>query len=379
MRMEILVGLAANALLVACSEPLASADDGETTKHELIQTAVSETFAGEVTDKTPGCVVGVTQDGEFIFAEGYGLANMEYGMPITPDSVFRMGSVSKQFTAAAIALLEARGQIDPSADVHTYLPELMDYAHTVTVEQMVHHMSGMGDYNDSFEVRPGVPFRFGNEDYWTIEEFYDAVTQQPLDLEPGQTWQYSNLAYFLLSQIVERVTGQSLAEYAKTEFFDPLGMQNTLFNDNVNQVIANRASGYLALEDGGFETFDTNLDWVGDGGIYTSLNDMRIWDNALTENALPDGIAEVMLKPHPDAPVPGDTEGITYGYGLFLGPRDGVTFQGHTGGWVAFTTTHMRAPDLGLSVFAMCNGTKVLGPDVGDAVFMALVRGSETE
>ena len=369
----LMAGLIACALLAGCTEHVSAESNEASTESDAIEAAIQAVFGGKVTNQTPGCALGATRNGDFIFARGYGLANMEYDMPITPDSVFRMGSVSKQFTAAAIALLDARGELDLGADIHTYLPELMEYGHDVTIEQMVHHMSGMGDYDHAFEVTPGKVFRFGNEDYWTIEEFYEAVAAHPLDLEPGTEWQYSNLAYFLLSQLVERVSGQTLADFAKTEFFTPLGMDDTLFNDNVNQIIESRASGYLALEEGGFETFDTNLDWVGDGGLYTTLNDMRIWDNALTENALPEGIAEVMLEPYPGAPVPGDGENMTYGYGMFLGQQYGVNIQGHTGGWVAFSTTHMRAPDLGVSVFAMCNGTQMSGPEVGGAVFKMLV------
>tara|TARA_X000000950_G_scaffold155762_1_gene190929 strand:+ start:35476 stop:36606 length:1131 start_codon:yes stop_codon:yes gene_type:complete len=368
-----LSALVAGVCLASCSNAATGQAADNAPDTAAFEAALDNVFAGKVSDDTPGCVAGATRGGEFVFAQGYGLANMEYSMPITPDSVFRMGSVSKQFTAAAVALLDARGQIDLSADIHTYLPELMDYGHEVTIEQMVHHMSGMGDYDDRFEVRAGEAFRFGNEDYWTIEEFYAAVAQHPLDHEPGTQWRYSNLAYFLLSQLVERVSGQTLAEYAQAEFFTPLGMDDTLFNDDVNQIILNRASGYLAVEEGGFETFDTNLDWVGDGGVYTTLNDMRLWDNALTQNALPEGIAEVMLAPYPGAPISEDNPGATYAYGMFVGERYGTTFQMHSGGWVAFSTMHMRLPERGLSVFAMCNGTHVSGPEVAEAVLGVLV------
>ncbi|WP_203294743.1 serine hydrolase domain-containing protein [Maricaulis parjimensis] len=370
---SIFLGVSALALtcLAGCGEtPSSSTPAGS--EASRLDAAARAAMGEAVTATTPGCVVGATRAGEFVFAQGYGLANLEHAVPITPDTVFRMGSVSKQFTAAAIALLASRGALDLDAEIHTILPELTAYDHPVTIRQMVHHMSGMGDYDGDFEVRPGEPFRFGNEDYWTIEQFYAAVAQQALSHEPGTQWQYSNLAYFLLSQVVERVSGQSLADYAQAELFTPLGMDDTLFNDDVNQVIPNRASGYRALEDGGFETFDTNLDWVGDGGLYTTLNDMRQWDNALTANALPDGIAQTMLAPAPHAPA-GEREGwegpITYGYGMFLGQRYGQTYQGHSGGWVGFTTAHMRAPDSGLTVMAMCNGTAMYGPTVASAVF----------
>ena len=146
----------------------------------------------------PGCAIGVIQDGAYLHARGYGSANLEHGIPIDHDSVFRIGSVSKQFTATAVAVLADRGDLNLDSDVHEYLPDLMEYGAEVTVRQMIHHLSGMGDYEmtEVYEVSPGKAFRFGNEDYWTIEEFYQRVRKQPLALAPMQRFEYSNIAYF---------------------------------------------------------------------------------------------------------------------------------------------------------------------------------------
>ena len=139
----------------------------------------------------PGCAVGIVRNGAYVHAKGYGSANLEHGIPIGRDSVFRIGSVSKQFTAAAIAILAIRGDLDLDADVHDYLPDLREYDASVTIRQMVHHISGMGEYEGEtvYEVRDGKPFRFGNEDYWTIEEFYQQVIKQPLALTPGERFE----------------------------------------------------------------------------------------------------------------------------------------------------------------------------------------------
>lgn len=327
----------------------------------------------DIEGERPGCAAGVIAGGKYIHAKGYGMANLEYDEPITPDSVFRMGSISKQFTAAAVALLAARGQVDLDADVHAYLPELRDYGAPVTIRQMIHHLSGMGDYEtevNKFEVRPGQPFRWGNEDYWTIEEFYAEVAKQPLLHPPGEQWEYSNLAYFLLSQVVERASGKPLSQFAEEEIFSPLGMEASFFNDNVNQVVKNRVSGYLALEEGGYETFDTNLDFVGDGGVYTTLNDFLKWDQALANETLPEGIATVMKASYPPAAIEeeGRLAGSTYGYGLIIGDYEGEPVYTHSGGWVGFTTFYARFPERDRAVVVFCNGTDAIGPQKGWAL-----------
>ncbi len=314
---------------------------------------------------TPGCAVGVVHDGEFVHAKGYGQANLEHGVPIDRYSVFRVASISKQFTALAIAILAERGELDLDADVHAYLPELEDYGSPVTIRQMVHHVSGMGGYNDDFEIADGKSFRFGNEDYWTIEEFYAEVAKQPLVAEPGEKFQYSNLAYFLLSQVVERVSGQSLRDFAQAEIFDPLDMGATFFNDNVLGIVPGRADGYRPLEDGRFEIMMTNLNWVGDGGVYTSLDDFIKWDRALSSGNIPggEGVLELMTTPDPltfDASSDeSEDKRIGYGFGLFVGAVEGRKRIYHGGAWVGFRASYVQFPDDNVSILRLCNRSDV--------------------
>ncbi|MCK5747055.1 MAG: beta-lactamase family protein, partial [Oricola sp.] len=365
MKYAIMPALGALALAACNGAP------GETAAPASALSKDVDALFAEFEGERPGCAAGVIEGGKYIHAKGYGMANLEYDEPITPDSVFRMGSISKQFTAAAIAILVARGDVQLDADVHAYLPELRDYGAPVTIRQMIHHLSGMGDYEtdvNKFEVRPGQPFRWGNEDYWTIEEFYAEVAKQPLLHLPGEQFEYSNLAYFLLSQVVERASGKTLSAFAEAEIFAPLGMEESFFNDNVNQVVKKRVSGYLALEEGGYETFDTNLDIVGDGGVYTTLNDFLKWDQALANDALPESIAPAMKAPYPPAELDGwepFSPGATYGYGLAIGDYEGEPVYSHTGGWVGFTTYYARFPNRDRSVVVFCNGTDAIGPVKG--------------
>lgn len=328
----------------------------------------------DIGDDEPGCAVGVIHKGEFIHKNGHGLANMEHGIPITSQTVFRTGSVGKQFTAMAIAILAERGDLDLDADVHTYLPDLMDYGHTVTARQMVHHFAGMGDYDhEAFRKADGSIFRFGNEDFATNDEFYKMVANADLLHEPGTKWLYSNLGYFLLAHIVESVSGKTLREFAAEEIFGQLGMQDTRFNDNVNQIVVNRADGYRQMEDGSWEIYMTNMNWVGDGGVYTNIDDFIKWDRNFYDNKL--GSGEPSLIEFIETPLPGmfeETEDgqrpASYAFGLELEERFGESAVHHGGSWVAFTALYDRFPEIDMSVVVLCNSLQSSAYELGDKV-----------
>lgn len=325
-------------------------------------------FADYDAPDVPGCAIGVIQNGAYIHAKGYGSANLEHGIPISGNSVFRIGSVSKQFTATAVAILADRGVLSLDADIHQYLPDLKEYNAKVTIRQMIHHLSGMGDYEmtGAYEIAPGKAFRFGNEDYWTIDEFYQRARNQPLATAPMQRFEYSNIAYFLLSQVVERVSGITLREFANKELFGPLNMTATFFNDNVNGVVPHRADGYTPTNTGSFEILMTNLDWVGDGGVYTTLNDFIKWDQALKTGNIPGGMAlrDLLLEPHPLTKKTMTSylldEGAGYGFGIEVGQFRGIPAHVHTGSWVGFRALYARFPENDISAIAFCNRDDLL-------------------
>lgn len=341
---------------------------------ETLSREIDAVFAGIDANTEPGCAAGVIHRGDYIHKAGYGLANLEYRQPITSASVFRTGSVSKQFTAMAIAILAERDELDLDADVHEYLPDLIDYGHEVTVRQMVHHIAGMGDYDHEALLNPdGSEFRFGNEDYSTIEEFYAKVARAGLVHEPGSRYQYSNLGYFLLAHVVERVSGKTLAQFADEEIFTPLGMHASLFNDDVNQVIPKRAYGYRLTDDNRWEVFMTNLDYVGDGGVFTSLDDFIAWDRNFYANRLGKGgreLIDTVQTPHPDT-IEMTDEGprnVNYAFGMGVREVDGQTVISHSGGWVAFSSNYQRYPELELSVVVLCNSTEAFAPPLAAEV-----------
>lgn len=326
--------------------------------------AVDDAFAGLASEGGPGCAVGVAEGADLVHAAGYGMANLEYDIPLDADSVFRVGSVSKQFTAAAVALAAEEGLIDLDAGIGAYLPELHESVQGATVRQVVGHVGGLPDYeskelNAVLRDAMGNPFEFGAEDHLTTEEFYQvtqAVQQQYL---PGTRYQYSNIGYFWLGQIVERVTGERLREYAERRIFEPAGMTVTLFNDDTSRVIPHRASGYRETEDG-WHIFETNLDWVGEGGIYTSVNDFAHWNEQYRDPTVgddPDALRALLETPASNVALERDDGGSAgYAFGLVVGEDgEGRRFIQHSGGWVAFRAFFKRFPEEDFAYWIMCN------------------------
>ncbi|MFK7831360.1 MAG: serine hydrolase domain-containing protein [Congregibacter sp.] len=343
---------------------------------------LNKVFESVIDADGPGCNVGVLSNGEWAHKQGYGLANLELGVPLDGTQLHRMGSVSKQFTAAAVLLLADEGKIDLSADIHRYLPDLPDYAAPVTINAMLGHVAGMGDYDlisgsyegpiadNAIDLKSvaGGPFRMGNEDYLTIEEFYDVVAQVPLAQPPEQAFLYSNLAYFLLSMLVEEVSGESLREYAQRRMFEPLGMRSTFFSDDPFEIVKNRAYGYKTLESGARVNDMTNLFWVGDGGLHTSLDDMRRWDRQFYEPVLgrnPSVFLEHMNTANSSLSARGDR----YANGQFVSTYQGQQIFSHSGGWLGTLTYYGRIPELSTSLMMMCNDATI---DLGALIEAAL-------
>lgn len=345
--------------------------------------AIDEIFSSVDNTNTPGCAVGVIKDGAFVHKAAFGMANLELGVALTPDSVFRIASVSKQFTATAVLLLADDGLIDLDEDIRTYLPDLVDYGTAVSVRSMLGHVSGIPDYEialvtgedlekgtKEYNLRSvaGGPYRMGNEDYLSIREFYDVVKKIPLGHAPMTKFDYSNTNYFLFSMLVEEVTGESLREYAKRRIFAPLGMNHTLFHDDMVEIIKNRASGYKRNENGEFVNDMTNLYTVGDGGLHTSINDFFKWDQNFYKPKLGND-PEVFLKllNTPNSRFADD--GALYGNGQNIRSSDGHTVYSHSGSWLGFSTYYIRHPDQNLSVVTFCNDADLAPSDYSREVF----------
>lgn len=294
----------------------------------------------------PGCSLGVYRDGKVLYARGYGMANLEHGIANTPDTVFRIASTSKQFTAAAVALLAEEGALSLDADLHEIFPELPDYGTPPTVRQLVHHTSGVRDYLTLAEVADW------GEDYTTEEALRLILAQRELNFPPGERFLYSNSGYFLLSQVVERVTGQTLREWAAEHLFGPLGMSSTHFHDDHTHIVRHRADGYSPSA-GGYRIDRTVLDMVGDGGVFTTVEDLARWDRNFVDNRLGGGPELLRSLETPGRLTNGDA--TDYAFGLSVGEHRGARMISHGGAFVGFRATTNRFPDQHLSVAVLCN------------------------
>ncbi len=333
----------------------------------LLEKEMDKIAQVNISAEGPGCSVGIIQDNKYIFKKSYGLANIEHQVPLSSTSVFRMASVSKQFTALAVLLLADDGVINLNDDIRTYLPDLHDYGVKVTINSMLGHFSGMADYDTLNKLLPkpllsaaGGPFRIGDEDYLNNQEYYQVIKSLPLVNEPNQKQGYSNFAYYLLSVLVEKASGLSLREFSDKRIFKPLGMRNTFFADDMREIILNRAEGYRTFNETnikGLKRYMTNLYSVGDGGLHTTIDDMLIWDNHFYFPKLgknPKKLMEQMNTangPYPDV----DEAKWYYANGQYT---DGRYFF-HNGGWMGTSTSYIRRPDTNTSVVTMCNSSSL--------------------
>lgn len=301
---------------------------------------------------SPGCACAVMRDGEVVYSRGFGMANLEFDIPLTPQSVFYVGSVAKQFTAASIALLALRGQLSLDDDIRTYVPEMADFGDTITIRHLIHHTSGIRDYGG-----------LGRLSGWTQRDYSNNARtlallsrQRTLNFRPGEEHLYTNSGYTLLAEIVKRVSGQSLREFAEENIFGPLGMVNTHFGDDYRTIVKNRVQSYGQSAQGGLRRFLRNTDRVGQGGLLSTVEDLLRWNRNFDDMTVggPDFIDLILTRGTLND---GDT--IDYAFGLVHEAYKGVKTVRHDGGWRGFSATLERFPEQRFSVAVLCNSETI--------------------
>jgi len=296
---------------------------------------------------SPGCALGVYRDGQLIYARGYGMANLELEAKITPQSIFDIGSTSKQFTAFSIMLLAKNGKLSLDDDIRKYIPEIPGYGKTVTIRNMLHHTSGIRDYCELLAYSG-----FHEEDLTTENDALQVLSRQKaLNFQPGNEFVYSNSGYFLLSVIVKRVSGQPLRDFARENIFKPLGMNHTQYNDRHTRIIPNRAAGYSPEPDG-FGISMSDWEQVGDGAVLTSVEDLLLWDRNFYDYKVggPEVIAWMLTTGKLN-----NNEPLNYASGLFIGEYRGLKTVSHGGAWAGYRAELLRFPDQKFSVACLCN------------------------
>ena len=303
------------------------------------------------TSTTPGCAVSVMRNGKIEYAQGYGMADLEHGVRITPATPFYMASVSKQFTAAAINLLVLDGKVSLDDDARTYVPELPSFGRTITIRHLLHHTSGLRDYLTLFSMRGLTDFPITNQD------FLETIgRQRALNFLPGDQYSYSNSGYVLLSIIVERVSGKSLRAFSDERIFKPLEMSSTQFRDRHTQLIPNRALAYARDKQGAYTLSVPYFDVIGDGGLFSTASDIAHWE----KNFLDPGIAGPRWLALED--VRGrlnDGSPLAYGAGLAFVEYRGDSVVDHGGALGGYNIDLLRFPKRRFSVAVLCNDNSV--------------------
>jgi len=310
---------------------------------------VDQFFAGYDKAGSPGCSVGVIRDGKFAYRKSYGAASLELGVPLTPQSVFYMASVSKQFTAASVVLAAEQGHLSLDDDVRKYIPELPDYGRPITLRQMLHHTSGLRDFLSLVYLSGRNISDLSSPD--AILKLIER--QKGLNNVPGDEFVYSNSNYFLLGLVIQRATKKPLAEFAAQNVFQPLGMTQTLYYDDNTLVVPGRVAAYDPAKDGKFAVdWSTTYDIVGGGGMMSTVDDLLLWDNNFYANKLGKG---GLVKELQTRGVLNNGKQINYAMGLWMGTYRGQPVAEHSGGTFGYRTELLRFPEQHFSVVTLCN------------------------
>jgi CubicO group peptidase (beta-lactamase class C family) len=308
-----------------------------------LESRVEEYIAARVKrDHFSGSIL-IAREGKVLFSRGYGLANHELDVPNTPQTKYRLGSITKQFTAMAILILQQQGKLKVHDKIKKYLPDAPKAWDEITIEHLLTHTSGIYNYTESLEFLKTLPVRV------TLTELIAKFKDKPLNFKPGEKFSYSNSGYIVLGQIIETASGQNYPSFLKLVIFDPLAMNETGY-DNATSILKHRASGYVRR----LGIVLTNCDYVdmsiphAAGALYSTTLDLLKWDQALyTEKLVPRKSLDAMFTPHKG------NDG--YGYGWMIDKSFGQTRYEHGGAIMGFVTIIERYPDDKLLVVALSN------------------------
>ena len=345
-----------------------------------IESELDVLFAG-YTDQTPGVAVAIIENGEVIFSKGYGLANLEYDIPITSRTVFNVGSVSKQFTAFSVYLLAERGKLSLKDDIRLYLPEMPDYGKPISIEHLLFHTSGL---KEPLALLSFAGWRM--DDYISMQHVLSLISRQTsLNFPSGSEFRYSNANYVLLAEIVERVSGQTFNHFTRDNIFKPLGMIHSQFFDDNEKLIPQRAYSY-DFEENEYKKERLNAAYYGSTALYTTVDDLVKWHSNFRSPKV--GTRALLDKFNAPAtlddgsPAFLDAElNIQHAKGQFRRNYRGLETFIHTGGDAYFRSFSGRFPDEDLSIILLSNsphfvafpmGIKVLETYAGDRLTPAI-------
>src|SRR5215218_8244735 len=310
---------------------------------------------------SPGCALGVYQDGKVLYARGYGMASLELGVALSPRSVLDVGSISKQFTAMSILMLQKEGKLSLDDPIRKYIPEMPAYADKVTLRRALSQTSGL---RDLYTMWGQTGRTFAGD---TVDALRIITRSAEPNYEPGARYLYTNSGWILAAQIVYRLTGKTLAQFAEERIFGPLGMHDTRYLADATTIVPNGAEGYAPRSDGGFRVARSAYDGaiMGAGAVHTTVEDFGRWlDNYDLATVGGRDIIDIMTtatKLNDGSPATSGP-GQAYAVGLNVGTLRGLKVISHGGSWAGYRGHFLRFPDQRFAVSTFCNLT-TSGPD----------------
>jgi len=308
---------------------------------------IDQLFTAWNSIESPGAAIAVEKDGKLIYKKGFGCAELEYNIPITPSTVFHIASVSKQFTCFSILLLEKEGKLSINDDIRKYIPEVPDFGKVITLNHLMHHMSGL---RDQWELLAMAGWRL--DDIITKDQILRIVNRQKeLNFNPGDEYLYCNTGFTLLAEVVARVSGQTFPEFTRTHIFEPLKMTNTLFYDDCEKIVKNRAYSFYA-DSAGYKKSILSYSNAGATSLFTTAEDLCQWSRNFENPVVGDNdiINRMNLRGILNK---GDT--ITYAMGQDIGTYKGLKIISHGGADAGYRSFFVRFPDQRFSVNVLSN------------------------
>jgi CubicO group peptidase (beta-lactamase class C family) len=325
-----------------------------------------EKFTRAYVAPAPGCAAAVSLNGETVFEKAFGLADLEFNVPNTPQTIFESGSVAKQFTAATIVLLQQDGKLSLDDPVKKYISELPDYGAPLTIRHLLNHTSGIRDWGTVMSLTGAGR----GERVITMDLALDVIThQRALDFTPGSEYSYSNSGYNLLAIIVERVSKQKFPAFVEERLFKPLGMKNSSWRDDYQRIVPGRAQAYSRQGTGPWRLNMPFMNVYGNGGMLTTVGDWMKWNAMLDSNSLGAPLVNALET----RGVLNDGRKISYALGLTVDTYKGLKDVSHGGATAGYQTFLARYPNNKVSIGVMCNGTSPgaggIAADITDEIF----------
>jgi CubicO group peptidase (beta-lactamase class C family) len=365
------VGVGISVLLVST---LASAQTPAAPPTDLTE-RVDKVFEKWNRTDSPGCALSVMKDGRIIYQHGYGMADLDHNVTITPSTVFHVASMSKQFTAASILLLAQQGKLSLDDDVRKYIPELPDFGSLITIRHLIYHTSGLRDQWDLLDL---AGWRYSLDLITDDDVMSVLTTQKDLNFKPGEKHVYCNTGYTLMAIIVKRVSGMSFREFTTKSIFEPLGMTHTFFRDDHAEIVKNNAYGYESKKGRPFRLGLTNFDTAGATSLHTTVEDLAPWDENFYHPRVggPSFLEQMLQRGKLN-----NGETLDYTFGLVVGKYKGLPTVDHGGADAGYRSDMTRFPEQHFSVAVLCNNAETspssLARSVADIYLAQDLKASE--